>query len=86
MVAAVQHPWKLVAPWYRWERAAVPRDGRGSAPTLQKFAGADYIEGFLQAPQRSLRFDPVDDVVNNLDFVPAVPGGALLNKVATLFP
>lgn len=79
-------PWKLAGPWYRWEHAAVPRDGRNSAPALQKFAGADYIAGFLEQPQHSLRFDDTDDVVSNLDFVKAVPGGALLNKVATLFP
>jgi hypothetical protein len=85
-MVSTPHPWKLVGPWYRWEHAAVPRDGRKSAPALQKFAGADFIAGFLEQPQHSLRYDETDDVVSNLDFVKAVPGGALLNKVATLFP
>lgn len=86
MSAAAHHQWKLVAPWYRWQHAALPADGRKSAPVLQKFAGDDFIADFLAQPQHSLVFDTIDDVVSNLDFVPAVPGGALLNKVASLFP
>ena len=66
MVAAT-HAWKLAGPWYRWTRAAVPEDGRLSAPALQMFAGDDFIERFLADPQHSLHFDPQVDVVSGLD-------------------
>ncbi|SEP63935.1 hypothetical protein SAMN04488038_10144 [Solimonas aquatica] len=61
------HRWQLVAPWYRWTRAALPGDGRCSAPVLQKFAGTDFIESFLARPQHSLVFDAQTDVVSRLD-------------------
>jgi hypothetical protein len=61
------HPWKLVAPWYRWAHAALPEDGRTSAPVLQKFSGDDFIERFLADPQHSLLFDSQVDVVSRLD-------------------
>ncbi|APV49323.1 hypothetical protein BWI17_06290 [Betaproteobacteria bacterium GR16-43] len=61
------HPWKLVAPWYRWARAARPEDGRGSAPVLQKFSGDDFVERFLAQPQHSLVYDAQVDVVSRLD-------------------
>jgi hypothetical protein len=80
-----RHPWKLVGPWYRWPRAAVPADGRGAPPAIQKFAGAGFIPGFLADPQRSLVFDPEVDVVSTVDLLPAVSGGNLAGKLAALF-
>ena len=55
------HPWKLVAPWYRWkQQGGKPRDTR---PAIQKFESADFVNGFLKDPQRSLRFTDDDLVV-----------------------
>jgi len=79
------HPWKLVAPWYRWPQAALPSAGRQTGPALQKFAGADFIADFLARPQHSLVFDSTVDVVSNIDLVSAVSGSNLPNKLASLF-
>jgi len=62
--AGAVHPWRLVAPWYRWERqqrelGLAPRDSR---PVFQKFATTDFANVFLKDPQRSLKFN-ADDVV-----------------------
>jgi hypothetical protein len=79
------HPWRLVAPWYRWQRAAVPQYGRSTAPVFQKFAGSNFLQDFLEQPQHSLVFDATTDVVSNIDLVSAVSGGNLPNKLAALF-
>jgi hypothetical protein len=57
--------WRLVGPWYRWPRPALPADGRVSRPVIQKFAGDDFIKDFLARPQHSLKYDEVIDVVNS---------------------
>lgn len=79
------HAWKLVAPWYRWQRAAVPAYGRTTAPVLQKFAGSQFVQDFLERPQHSLVFDPVVDVVANIDLVSAASAAQLPGKLAALF-
>ena len=61
--------WMLVGPWYRWPQPGVPASGRLTAPSLQKFAGNNFIPEFLAKPQHSLKFDQVVDVVNNFDLV-----------------
>jgi len=92
MVAAIRRPpsyqappWRLVGPWYRWQRPGHPQDGRGSRPSIQKFAGDDFLTGFLERPQYSLKYDPIVDVVNNYDLASAAPGGSMAGKVSTLF-
>lgn len=59
---AHEHPWKLVAPWYRWQRPGDPRTGRSSRPVFQKYASASFMEEFLAEPQRSLKFLAEDAV------------------------
>ena len=59
------HEWKLVAPWYRWQRQF---DADGSKPwqtrpVFQKFDQNDYVKVFTADPQRSLKFLPIDDTV-----------------------
>lgn len=75
--------WRLVGPWYRWEHPGLPTAGRGSAPAIQKFAGDDFLEGFLAQPQHSLKYDPVIDVVQNQDLV-QVPGATLRSLLLAL--
>jgi hypothetical protein len=62
-VSAVnEHPWLLLAPWYRWPVPGDPRHGRGTAPVLQKYASAGFATEFLAEPQRSLRWIAEDHV------------------------
>lgn len=64
------HQWRLVAPWYRWQRqieddkvASSPRDTR---PSLQKFDEPGFVDGFIADPQRSLKFSESLDRVQNI--------------------
>ena len=61
------HEWKLVAPWYRWERqfAAQGRKPWQTHPVLQKFDQNDFVKTFTQDPQRSLKFLSLEDTVFN---------------------
>jgi hypothetical protein len=62
------HPWRLVGPWYRWQRPGWPSAGRGSRPVFQKYDGSTFVAEFLEDPQRSLKFLAEDFVheVRNL--------------------
>lgn len=57
-----EHPWKLVAPWYRWQRPGDVQTGRASRPVFQKYASTSFMEEFLAEPQRSLKFLAEDAV------------------------
>ncbi len=63
------HPWKLVAPWYRWQRPGAPSVGRTSRPVFQKYDGPTLVAEFLKDPQSSLKFTTEDFVheVRTLD-------------------
>jgi hypothetical protein len=52
------HPWKLVAPWYRWH--VLPQDRRATAPVIQKYETAKFVTEFLADPQHFLRWDDED--------------------------
>ena len=52
------HPYRLVAPWYRWPRYA--GDRRDSPPVLQKYETSQLVDLFRGNPQRSLKFTPED--------------------------
>lgn len=80
---AASGAWRLVGPWYRWPHPGLPTDGRSAAPALQKFAGDDFIAGFLAQPQHSLKYDPVTDVVQHHDLV-KVPGATLRSLLLAL--
>jgi hypothetical protein len=71
------HPWKLVAPWYRWSPPGVPSAGRVSVPILQKYETSDYVNEFLKNPQHSLQFLESEDRV--FEVTPRVPPLPLLN-------
>jgi hypothetical protein len=51
-----KHAWKLVGPWYRWQRPGLPASGRASRPVFQKYDGATFVAEFLKDPQLSLKF------------------------------
>ena len=61
-MSAAQHPWLLLAPWYRWELPGVPASGRPSAPILQMYPAPSFVNDFLAEPQRSLKFTEEDTI------------------------
>ena len=63
------HPWKLVGPWYRWQRPGVPSAGRNARPVFQKYDGPNFVVNFLADPQRSLKF-VTDDLVHVVKKLP----------------
>src|SRR5574341_776465 len=70
-----EHPWKLVAPWYRWERqreesGAAPRDTR---PVFQKFDEPAFVKTFVKDPQHSYRFKESVDRVFKTDMTAVAP-------------
>jgi hypothetical protein len=70
-------PWLLVGPWYRWPTPGVPATGRTSAPFIQKYETADFVNEFLKNPQHSLVFLDSEDQV--FEVTPRVPPLPLLN-------
>src|SRR5262245_59295152 len=81
------HPWKLVAPWYRWQRQ-MDEEGlspRQTHPVFQKFDQADFAKSFVKDPQHSLKFiEDVDTVFNvNLIKAPDLPGDSPLKSIYT---
>lgn len=56
------HPWVLTGPWYRWPVPGSPASGRSARPALQKYPAADFVDRFLEEPQRSLVFGDEDFV------------------------
>ncbi len=73
-----KHPWKLVGPWYRWQRPGLPSAGRSSRPAFQKYDGSTFVAEFLKDPQRSLKFikeDFVHEVKNLEPLTPALYKG-----------
>ncbi len=65
--------WRIVAPWYRWERLdglEPERAEEAPRPALHKFQSTDFIEEFLADPQRSVAFDAGRDVVQEIEPVP----------------
>ena len=53
------HPWSLVAPWYRWQRAE-PVDRRETPPALHKYETSKLVDLFCENPQHSLQFTGED--------------------------
>ncbi len=67
------HPWKLVGPWYRWQRPGLPSAGRSSRPVFQKYDGSTLVAEFLKDPQRSLKFTAEDFVHEIKPLAPLAP-------------
>jgi hypothetical protein len=71
-VSEQAHPWRLVAPWYRWSRfpKTHPRD---TPPVLQKYETAQLVDMFIADPQHSLQFTD-DDWVQTVVIPTATSG------------
>jgi hypothetical protein len=70
----VVHDWRVVAPWYRWER----RDGKeperaqkALQPALHKYVSTAYVDDFLADPQHSVVFDAATDTYQRVVAIPA---------------
>src|SRR2546421_12458169 len=78
--------WKLVAPWYRWDRQLAEQklSPRQTRPVFQKFDQPDFVKGFARDPQHSLKFDDKVDTVLNVKEtdVPALLSGPPAGKFA----
>jgi len=81
-----EHPWKLVAPWYRWSRQRQDEGRRpsGTRPVFQKFDVPDFVRGFLRDPQHSLAFDPTIDTVFRTQLTAAEPIGTKISRLLRL--
>jgi hypothetical protein len=85
----MSHPWKLVAPWYRWQRQ-LTHDGwppPQTRPVFQKFDAPDFVKDFAAVPQHSLVFQDDVDQVFAVKKTPAplVTTGPLAGKITRLF-
>lgn len=74
-MSATTHRWRLVAPWYRWERldgAEPERAGGAGRPALHKYTSTEFVTEYLNDPQRSVLFEPLDQQ-HRLEAIPHVP-------------
>ncbi len=88
-VQAGAHPWKLLAPWWRWERQQAEEglEPRKTHPVFQKYETSDFVNVFLKEPQTSLKFLDDVDRVFKVDLLPApLPSSPFLaGKTSRLF-
>jgi hypothetical protein len=86
VIAMPEHPWKLVAPWYRWERQRADENRRPpeTRPVFQKFDAPDFVRGFVRDPQRSLAFDKDIDTVFQTHTCPADPKTGRISRMLAL--
>lgn len=81
------HPWRLVGPWYYWQRqieAGAAANVRDTRPAFQKFDQSTFVDSFIQQPQHSLKFVDTIDQLFAVDFID-VPAAASLSKSISLF-
>jgi hypothetical protein len=81
--------WRLVAPWYHWDRQLAQQgfSPRQTRPVFQKFDQSDFVKGFTRDPQRSLKFDETIDRVSEtrVTDAPPAPPGPFAGKFTRLF-
>ncbi len=77
------HPWKLIAPWWRWQRQLdeLGRRPRQTRPVIQKYESSDPVSAFLKDPQLSLVYGAEDEVQK----LTKVPGGLTAGGKRTRF-
>ena len=79
------HPWRLVAPWWRWPRLGEPgRSVRATRPALQKYDTSDPVSLFVRDPQRALAYTADDEVHEAIPY-PALPAGSKRTRFADHF-
>jgi hypothetical protein len=79
------HPWRLVAPWWRWPLLAEPgRSVKSTRPALQKYDTSDPVSLFVRDPQKTLAYTPDDEVYEAIAY-PDVPAGTKRSRFARHF-
>jgi hypothetical protein len=53
---AAQHPWAIVAPWWKWPDPAATAGGRLTHPELLKYETSKLVDEFIKDPQRNLQW------------------------------
>lgn len=86
----MNHDWRIVAPWYRWERldgTEPERAADAERPVLHKYVSTEFVADFLRDPQRSVVFDEDLDVHQTVEKIPAAqltaPDGRLKSLSGT---
>lgn len=83
------HEWRLVAPWYHWQRQldAEQRKPWQTRPVFQKFDETDFVKKFTSDPQHSLKFLESDDRVFDTSLKNVLPlsSGPLLGRFTQLY-
>ncbi|KJK59275.1 hypothetical protein [Saccharothrix sp. ST-888] len=83
-MSAVEHGFKLRAPWYVCERGGYDRfSPAAERPAVQKYDTAEYVQRLLADPRDSLTFDAAEDVWSYPVAVPAARRGAGRLRFAT---
>ena len=86
-MSTTTHDWKLVAPWYRWERVddieQAQRAAEADRPVIQKFVSDEFVAEFLDDPQRSVVYDPKDERQEVVD-ADMLVGPGLVKRLSTL--
>ncbi|HEX7942802.1 MAG TPA: hypothetical protein VF488_13410, partial [Gemmatimonadaceae bacterium] len=70
-----QHPWALVAPWWKWSAPADTMSGRQTRPELQKYETSRLVEEFIRNPQHCLKWLD-EDLLHIVQPAPPVPKGS----------
>ena len=54
--SAPQHPWTLVAPWWKWANPNNSMNGRMTRPVFQKYETSKLVDEFIKTPQHALKW------------------------------
>ncbi len=71
---APQHPWAIVAPWWKWPNPAKSMTGRLTRPEIQKYETSKLVDEFIKNPQHFLKWMD-EDLVHVVQPAPAIPAG-----------
>lgn len=70
-----QHPWAVVAPWWKWPDPASTAGGRLTRPELLKYETSKLVDEFIKNPQHSLRWMD-EDLVHIVQTAAPIPLGS----------
>jgi len=80
---APQHPWAIVAPWWKWPNAANSMTGRMTRPEIQKYETSRLVEEFTKKPQHFLKWMD-EDLVHIVQPAPAISIGTKPRRFSDL--
>jgi len=80
---APQHPWALVAPWWKWSDVSSTMSGRLTRPEIQKYETSKLVDQFIKDPQRCLKWMD-EDLVHIVQKAPAITVGTKPRRFSDL--